>query len=134
MLLIHADGGCQPNPGLGSCGIVIYEDGAITRTSNRAIGPATNNIAEWRGAIEALSAALESQFDKHEEVELRMDSRMVIMQLKGLWRVKDYKLRPLAFEAAELQERLRKRGKRVTFTWVPREQNECADRAAASVR
>lgn len=134
MLTIYADGGCQPNPGVGSCGVALYEDGVITRRHGVTIGPATNNIAEWKAAILALTMALESQFDAHVDVELRMDSRMVVMQLNGQWRVKDAKLKPLAREAFALQDQLWKRGKRLTVTWVPREQNDIADSTAAMVR
>lgn len=134
MLLLHADGACQPNPGEGSYGVVVYEDGAQTptRTVRTRIGHATNNIAEWRAAIKALEIALEPQFIRHGNVELRMDSRMVVEQLNGRWRVKDAKLKPLAAESLPLLNQLRQRVK-LTIKWVPREQNECADIAAGSV-
>jgi probable phosphoglycerate mutase len=89
-----------------------------------AIGVATNNVAEYRGLIAGLSAALE--IDPTAQLEVRMDSKLVVEQMSGRWKVKHPDMRALASEAAALVARFPKVG----FTWVPREQNAAADALA----
>lgn len=131
MLILHADGGCQPNPGDGTYGVVAIENGSRIYTCSQQIGYATNNIAEWRGAIAALEYALAGEW---REVELRMDSRMVVMQLNGRWKVKHPGLKPLAAKGAAVLAKLRERGTRVVVNWIGREYNAEADKAAGEAR
>jgi len=86
------------------------------------IGVATNNVAEYSGLIAGLKLAAEIAPDA--AIEVRMDSKLVVEQMSGNWKVKHPSMRPLAIEA----NRLAPIG--TTFTWVPRAQNSHADRLA----
>ena len=86
------------------------------------IGVATNNVAEYRGLIAGLELYREHTPDA--ALEVRMDSRLVVEQMSGNWKIKHPDMKPLALEA----RRLAPAG--TTFTWVPRERNTHADRLA----
>ena len=85
-----------------------------------AIGVATNNVAEYRGLIAGLRARRRAR--PGATIEVRMDSKLVVEQMSGNWKVKHPAMRPLAVEA----NRLAPAG--TTFTWVPRAENAHADR------
>ena len=96
-------------------GEVIAEDGT-------AIGVASNNVAEYSGLIAGLKLAAELAPDA--DIEVRMDSKLVVEQMSGNWKIKHPDMKALALEA----NRLAPFG--TTYTWVPREQNKHADRLA----
>ncbi len=87
-----------------------------------SIGRATNNVAEYRGLIAGLELYLEHTPDA--ELEVRMDSKLVIEQMAGRWKVKHPDMRPLAIQAQQLAPF------GTQWTWVPRERNKAADRLA----
>ena len=89
-----------------------------------SLGIATNNVAEYQGLIAGLRSVLTLAGDGA-TVEVRMDSKLVIEQMAGRWKIKNEGLRPLACEASVLARRLR-----VTWKWIPRERNSDADRLA----
>jgi broad specificity phosphatase PhoE/ribonuclease HI len=124
-VLVEADGGSRGNPGPAGYGSVIREHptGAILLERYGALGVATNNVAEYTGLIEGLRGALELHAT---EVDVRMDSKLVVEQMSGRWQIKNPGLRPLAAEAATLVARFDK----VTFEWIPRERNKAADALA----
>lgn len=126
MLILNADGGCWPNPGVGTFGVVAKVNGKTICRMRKRIGHATNNIAEWCGALAALDYAL-VQGRRYPSVELRMDSQLVVHQLNGRWRVKHEGLKPLAEEGRARLARLRSFGVQVRVQWVPRGQNKEAD-------
>ena len=80
MFNVYADGTCRGNPGPMSIGASLQKDGQEIATVSEAIGDGTNNIAEYRAAIEGLKRASRHGVD---EIELRMDSELVVKQLKG---------------------------------------------------
>lgn len=124
-LVIHADGGCEPNPGEGRCGVIVHDErGVLQHSLSLPIGWATNNIAEWRALIEAFKYALSVRASS---VTVRMDSRLVVEQINKRWKVKDSKLKPLSGEATVLWNELRQLPCAVHVEWVPREHNELAD-------
>jgi probable phosphoglycerate mutase len=88
-----------------------------------SIGVATNNVAEYSGLVAGLTAAADLGAV---EVEVRMDSRLVVEQMSGRWQIRNPGLRPLAAKAAALVGRFES----VRFAWVPREQNVAADALA----
>src|SRR6185503_1659536 len=88
-----------------------------------AIGVASNNVAEYRGLIAGLTAAAELAAS---QVEVRMDSKLVIEQMAGRWQVKHPAMKQLAEQARELAARFA----RVDYRWVPRAENDRADRLA----
>jgi probable phosphoglycerate mutase len=88
-----------------------------------AIGTATNNVAEYRGLIAGLRAA--HSVDPEAKVDVRMDSKLVVEQMSGRWKIKHPSMRPLALEAASVFP-----PGQVGYSWIPRERNVHADRLA----
>ena len=123
-VLIQADGGSRGNPGPAAYGAVLTdaETGEVIAEDGGAIGVASNNVAEYSGLIAGLRLAAE--FAPGAEVEVRMDSKLVVEQMSGNWKIKHPSMKPLAAEAAELAPA------GTTYTWVPRGQNQHADRLA----
>jgi len=119
---LSTDGGARGNPGPAAYGYVLEAgDGTVLDARGEAIGVATNNVAEYRGLLAGLEAALERGV---EEVEVVSDSELVVKQMRGEYKVKNETLRDLVDEAHALESRFR----RVTYTAVRREHNELADR------
>jgi len=119
---LSTDGGSRGNPGPAAYGYVLEaEDGHVLDARGEAIGPATNNVAEYRGLLAGLRSALERGVD---ELEVVSDSELLVKQMRGEYKVKDETLRALQREAAELASGL----SRVTYTAVRRAHNELADR------
>jgi broad specificity phosphatase PhoE/ribonuclease HI len=125
-LVVEADGGSRGNPGPAGYGAVVRDAGSgeVLAEVAAGIGRATNNVAEYQGLLAGLRAAAE--VPDVEDVEVRMDSKLVVEQMAGRWQVKHPDMRTLRREAAALVERL----PRVRFTHVPRAQNSHADRLA----
>lgn len=125
-LIVEADGGSRGNPGPAGYGALVRDavSGSILARRNDFLGRATNNVAEYRGLIAGLQAAAE--IDAEADVEVRMDSKLVVEQMSGRWQVKHPDMRPLAREAGGLAARLAK----VRYTWMPRAQNADADALA----
>jgi len=125
-LIVEADGGSRGNPGPAGYGALVRDaaTGEVLAEESESLGVATNNVAEYSGLIAGLRAV--ARIDPHASVEVRMDSKLVVEQMSGRWRVKHPDMRPLAQAAAELAGGLGS----VTYTWVPRERNKHADRLA----
>lgn len=125
LLVVEADGGARGNPGPAGWGVVVREaaTGEVLLERAEPIGWATNNVAEYGGLVAGLRAAADLGAVS---VEVRMDSKLVIEQMAGRWRIKNPGLRPLAAEAATLVRRFES----VQWTWVPRSENIHADRLA----
>ncbi|MGW1392202.1 bifunctional RNase H/acid phosphatase [Streptomyces nigra] len=123
--IVEADGGSRGNPGPAGYGAVVIDAATGETLAKRAeyIGVATNNVAEYRGLIAGLRAAHE--LDPTATVHVRMDSKLVIEQMSGRWKIKHPDMKPLAFEAARVFPPAQ-----VTYEWIPREQNKHADRLA----
>jgi len=121
---VHSDGAARSNPGPAGIGAVVTDDdGRLLARVAEGIGVATNNVAEYRAAIEGLRAAADLGAD---EVILKADSRLLIEQLRGKFRVKNPTLQVLHAEAREQMRRF----VRVRLVHVPRELNKLADKAA----
>jgi ribonuclease H / adenosylcobalamin/alpha-ribazole phosphatase len=123
-LVVEADGGSRGNPGPAGYGALVREGDLVLAERAAAIGTATNNVAEYRGLIAGLEAAREIAPDA--EINVRMDSKLVVEQMSGRWKVKHEGMRALAREAAQLVAGFPS----VTFTWIPRAQNSAADALA----
>jgi probable phosphoglycerate mutase len=124
-VVLEADGGSRGNPGPAGYGAVVRDavTGAVLAERAAGIGTATNNVAEYGGLIAGLKAARELGAD---DVEVRMDSKLVVEQMSGNWKVKHPSMQPLAREASELVRAF----DRVRFSWIPRAENTHADRLA----
>ena len=120
-VVIEADGGSRGNPGEAAYGAVLKDatTGAVIAEHAEHIGIATNNVAEYRGLIAGLE--LYNEHAPGAELEVRMDSKLVIEQMSGNWKIKHPDMRPLAMAA----NRLAPFG--TTWTWIPREKNKHAD-------
>lgn len=123
-VVVEADGGSRGNPGPAAYGAVLKdaETGAVIAEDGTTIGRASNNVAEYSGLIGGLKLAAE--FAPGADIEVRMDSKLVVEQMSGRWKIKHPDMRPLAAEA----NRLAPFG--TTYTWVPRAENSHADRLA----
>ena len=124
-LIIEADGGSRGNPGLSGAGAVVIDaaSGNILREISEAVGIATNNVAEYSALIFALEAA--SEIDPAAEILVRMDSKLVVEQMSGRWKIKHPDMLSLGARVQQLIS-----GKNVEFVWIPREQNVLADALA----
>lgn len=123
--IVEADGGSRGNPGIAAGGAVVL-DGATEEQIAEVgvyVGHATNNVAEYNGMIAGLQRAFE--FNPEASIHVRMDSKLVVEQMSGRWKIKHPDMAVLASEARALI------GTRaVTFEWIPREKNSRADAAA----
>ncbi|HVS85305.1 MAG TPA: ribonuclease HI family protein [Gaiellaceae bacterium] len=119
---LFTDGGARGNPGPAAYGYVLEaEDGTVLAAEGKAIGVATNNVAEYSALIAGLERALELSLP---EVEVVSDSELMVKQMTGEYRVKNEALRELSLRAARLARSVG----RVTYTAVRREHNKLADR------
>ncbi|OBK37778.1 bifunctional RNase H/acid phosphatase [Mycobacterium sp. 1245111.1] len=124
-VVVEADGGSRGNPGPAGYGSVVWsaDRSIVLAEAKQAIGQATNNVAEYRGLI----AGLEEAANLHAtEVAVSMDSKLVIEQMSGRWKVKHPDLAELNAQARSLASRF----DRVSYTWIPRAENSHADRLA----
>ena len=121
-VVVEADGGSRGNPGPAAYGAVLKDaaTGEVIAEVGETIGTATNNVAEYRGLIAGLELAAEHAAGA--AVEVRMDSKLVIEQMAGNWKVKHPSMKPLQAHAAQLAPA------GTVFTWVPRAENGHADR------
>ena len=124
-VIVEADGGSRGNPGPAGYGAVVLDPDTEEVLAERAegLGVATNNVAEYQGLIAGLRAALELGAT---DVDVRMDSKLVVEQMCGRWKVKHPAMQALALEAGRL---VREIGS-VRFEWVPRLHNSRADALA----
>ena len=122
-LIVEADGGSRGNPGPAAYGALVRDPdtGDVLAETAEALGFATNNVAEYRGLIAGLRAARE--IDPEAIVEARLDSKLVVEQMSGRWKLRNDDLRRLAVEANQVFPQ-----GRVTYAWVPRAHNSAADR------
>ncbi|HEU0075781.1 MAG TPA: ribonuclease HI family protein [Dehalococcoidia bacterium] len=120
----YSDGASRGNPGPASYGaLVIDPGGEVVHEASEPLGVTTNNIAEYRGLIAALEAALALGARR---VEARMDSELLVRQAIGRYRVKNRGLIPLHNRVLNLRGQFDE----VVFKHVPRAQNKQADALA----
>jgi broad specificity phosphatase PhoE/ribonuclease HI len=124
-VVVEADGGARGNPGPAGFGAVVrdVESDAVLAERSGFLGVTTNNVAEYTGLIEGLTAAADLGAS---DITVRMDSKLVVEQMSGRWQIRHPGLRPLAARAAALVARIGT----VRFEWVPRERNKHADALA----
>ncbi|WP_369186942.1 bifunctional RNase H/acid phosphatase [Streptomyces sp. R08] len=123
--IVEADGGSRGNPGPAGYGSVVIDatTGETLAEAAEYIGIATNNVAEYRGLIAGLRTA--HALDPAASIHVRMDSKLVVEQMSGRWKIKHPDMKPLAAEASTIFP-----PDRVTYEWIPREKNKHADRLA----
>jgi broad specificity phosphatase PhoE/ribonuclease HI len=123
--IIEADGGSRGNPGNAGSGAVVIdaETGKELAAIAKHIGIATNNVAEYEALIAGLEAALD--IDPACSLVVRMDSKLVIEQMAGRWKIKHPDMVSLGARVQELVN-----GLSVSWIWIPREENSRADALA----
>ncbi|MDK4209577.1 bifunctional RNase H/acid phosphatase [Corynebacterium accolens] len=122
-VIIYADGGSRGNPGIAGSGTVVYAaDGeTVLREIVYVVGKkASNNVAEYHGLLRGLEAAVELGAD---DVDFYMDSRLVVEQMNGRWKIKHPDMKQLGVQAQKLMQQLG----RVNLSWVRRNDNKVAD-------
>lgn len=123
-LTLYADGAARGNPGPAGAGAVLLDDdGAVVAEIARSLGHATNNVAEYTALVLGLEEARRRGVT---DLEVRMDSLLVVQQMRGLWRIKHPRLKPLALRAKELLAQFAK----PSIGHIPRERNTLADALA----
>lgn len=124
-VVVEADGGSRGNPGPAGYGSVVFDagSGAVLAERSESLGVQTNNFAEYNGLIAGLRAAIELGATV---VAVRMDSKLVVEQMRGTWQAKHAGMRDLRDEARALARQFDD----VSYQWIPREQNKHADRLA----
>jgi ribonuclease HI len=121
-VIIYTDGGSRGNPGPAALGVVVGD-----KEYGEYLGTMTNNQAEYRALVFALKKAkqlLGKKKAKEAELEVRMDSELIVKQMKGEYKILEPDLQPLFIEIWNLRLDFKK----VSFVHVPREHNKRADR------
>lgn len=121
-IIIFSDGGARGNPGPAGIGAVLYDSKKqVLVKISKYIGETTNNQAEYQALISALKKAKELG---GQELDVFLDSELVVKQLNCEYKVKNKELAPLFLEVYNLSLNFSK----ITFTHVYRENNKEADR------
>lgn len=121
-LVVEADGGSRGNPGPAGYGALVRDQttGRVLAERAEYLGVVSNNVAEYAGLVAGLRAAVE--LDPDAVIEVRLDSRLVVEQMSGRWKIKHDDMRRLAAQARTIVAPAQ-----VTYTWVPRSENSAAD-------
>lgn len=120
LLKVFTDGGSRGNPGTAGLWVYITDaQGNPLERRYKYLGVATNNVAEYTGALYGIKRALELKAD---QIELYMDSKLVVSQLSGEWKIKNDDLRVIYQQIQDMLGWVN-----ITYHWIPREQNKDAD-------
>src|ERR1019366_374321 len=129
-LVVEADGGSRGNPGNAGYGALVRDavSGEVIAERAESVGIASNNVAEYTGLVAGLKAAFD--IDPAAEVSVRLDSKLLVEQMSGRWKIEQQDMRRLALQAQEVVANLSAAGGSVTYTWIPRAANSAADTLA----
>ena len=121
-LIIEADGGSRGNPGPAAYGCLVKDaqTNEVLFKEGKTLGVTTNNVAEYSGLVAALIASHE--IDPNAQIEVRMDSKLVVEQMSGNWKIKHENMKGLVEKARNAFPQAQ-----VKYVWVPREDNLAAD-------
>lgn len=126
-LMIFTDGGASGNPGPAAIGVIIKSktnEEKIIHQLSKPIGQATNNIAEYTAVIEALKWLAANGEWQAAKIIFYLDSKLLVNQLNGVFRIKNYQLRNLAIKIRQLEKAI---GAHFTYQHIRRELNREAD-------
>ena len=119
--ILFADGAARGNPGPAGAGAVLLDgDGHVLAELTKSLGHTTNNVAEYTALIIGLEEAKRRGVD---DLEVHMDSKLVVEQMNGRWKIKHPNMKPLAIRAGELWGSFARR----SISHIPREENLIAD-------
>lgn len=122
---VFVDGGSRGNPGPAAIGFLIRDSsGKIVYQQGKYIGKTTNNVAEYQAVIEALKWLASNIKPPTSNIQFFLDSKLVVNQLNGLFKVKETKMRDLVIKVRQLEKEL---GGNVSYQLIPREKNSLAD-------
>ncbi|GAB3273931.1 hypothetical protein GCM10027562_44200 [Arthrobacter pigmenti] len=123
LLIVETDGGSRGNPGHAGYGALVRDPdtGRVLAEKAEYLGVVSNNVAEYSGLVAGLQLALEQNPDAR--IHVKMDSKLVVEQMCGRWKIKHEDMRKLATKARSIVD-----PQRVTYEWIPREENQDADR------
>ncbi len=133
-LIIFTDGGARGNPGPAAAGVVIKDEtGQILNSISRTLGETTNNVAEYQGVIAALDwlrnnpiiQLSNKPINEKFIIQFFLDSKLVVNQLNGLFKVKENHLRELILKVRFLEQEV---GGDIYYNLIPREKNWEADK------
>ena len=122
-VIVYTDGGARGNPGPAGAGVVIQHDGKTTEVKQFLGARQTNNWAEYEAVLIAFGMLLELALQGR-DLEFRLDSKLVVEQLEGNWKIKEPALKEQAARARGFFHNFGT----VRFTYIPREENKEADR------
>ncbi len=123
LLVVETDGGSRGNPGHAGYGALVRDpdSGRILAETAEYLGVVSNNVAEYSGLVAGLQLALAQ--DPDARIHVKMDSKLAVEQMTGRWKIKHEDMRKLATKARSIVD-----PQRVTYEWIPREENQDADR------
>src|ERR1035437_5318951 len=132
-LVVEADGGSRGNPGNAGYGALVRDEvsGEVLAERADSVGIASNNVAEYSGLVAGLKAVRDIDAGAA-DVTVRLDSKLLVEQMNGRWKIKSPDLRRLALEARDVMDELSAAGGSVAYTWIPRAENSAADALANS--
>ena len=120
---LFSDGGARGNPGPAGCGWTLQKEGTEIACGKKFLGVTTNNVAEYTGLIEGLRHAINT---RETNLHCFLDSLLIVEQIRGAYKVKSQKLKPLFMEIQALIRQF----DTISFDHIPREQNKRADELA----
>lgn len=125
ILSIFTDGGSKGNPGPASIGYVFYLNGQKVHTGRADIGIATNNDAEYQALVRALEDLRDKKdLPAFEQIVVSSDSRLLVNQVRGLFKIKNAKIREYILKIRTLEQEIQKP---IVYKHIPREENTVAD-------
>lgn len=125
MITLYTDGGSRSNPGIAGIGVYAEEGGSVLFEVSEYLGVQTNNYAEYTAVIRALEECVARGYTE-KPLQFKLDSKLVVEQVQGNWKVKEETLKPLVARVRALTTHFPS----VSFTHIPRAQNANADRLA----
>ena len=125
-MTIKCDGGSRSNPGPAASAFAVWQGDDLIYRQGLFLGTATNNQAEYKAVIASL-LWLERQDPLPDKVTWKLDSMLVVEQVVGNWKVKDFKLRYLRDQIIEKLAALYPDPTAYQFLHIPRAQNSVAD-------
>ena len=122
-LTLFSDGGSRGNPGKAAGGFVVLEHDQVKYSGGKYLGVATNNVAEWEGFKQGLLWILDNYANQEISLEVFLDSKLVVEQICGRWKVKQEHLKPLFEDCTRLKSQF----KDFQISHVYRHLNKLAD-------
>lgn len=123
ILTVYTDGASRGNPGKSSYGFVVFDENkSLLHKEGKYFGVNTNNFAEYTAVLKAFEY-ISKNFKKEISIKFFMDSRLVVEQLSGRFKIKAPNLKPLIAQIREFEGQY----KQIAYTHVPRSKNILAD-------